>query len=321
MAQNIHIQSIAFGDNNDNCGNTIGSYNTTVYSSDEDAKIMHWLSPLEPDKRHDSLRTDRFDGVGNWLLETSKFREWREGEGGVDQAVLFCSGDPGVGKTHLRLATRFFKRMSLTGRNSSSLVIDRLCDQAKEEDLAVAWLYCDYNIQQEQTVVNTMGAIVKQLVNRAGISKDIREEFKEAKKFGGRRPLLVDLMRMLRIAIAKLPQVFICVDALDECLPKDLLKLLESLRDIVRESPGTRIFLTGRPHVGGAIQNSFTKAIVIPITPNEDDIRNYVKMRLDGDNTPEAMDNRLRSEIVRTIVDKMSNMCVGVSPLSMAYNY
>jgi len=107
MAQNIHTQSVAFGNNNANCGNTIGSYNTTIYSSDEDAKIMHWLSPLEPDKRHHSLRTDRFEGVGNWLLETSEFREWRGGEGGVDQPVLFCSGDPGVGKTHLRSAARF----------------------------------------------------------------------------------------------------------------------------------------------------------------------------------------------------------------------
>ena len=107
MAQNIHTQSVAFGSNNANCGNTIGSYNTTIYSSDEDAKIMHWLSPLEPDDRHNSLRTNRFEGVGDWLLETSEFREWRGGKGGVDHAVLFCSGDPGVGKTHLRFVVRF----------------------------------------------------------------------------------------------------------------------------------------------------------------------------------------------------------------------
>jgi len=95
-------QSIKFGNNNANCGNTIGSNNTTIYNSDEDAKIMEWLSPLEPDSRHHSVRTNRFEGVGDWLLETSEFREWRAGEGGADQGVLFCSGDPGVGKTHLR---------------------------------------------------------------------------------------------------------------------------------------------------------------------------------------------------------------------------
>jgi len=63
---------------------------------------MHWLSPLEPNKRHRGVRTDRFDGVGNWLLETREFREWRSSDGGAGKAVLFCSGSPGVGKTYLR---------------------------------------------------------------------------------------------------------------------------------------------------------------------------------------------------------------------------
>jgi len=192
--------------------------------------------------------------------------------------------------------------MSLITRNASSLVIDKLCDQAREEDLAVAWLYCDYKAQQEQTVINLIGAILKRLVG-SEIPEGIREAFKE-----GRRPLLADLMRMLRIAIASLPPVFICIDALDECLPKDLPQLLESLRDIVRESPGTRVFLTGRPHVGEAIQKYFAKAVAIPISPNEDDMRNYVERRLDRDEAPEAMDNGLRAEIVRIILDKMSNM-------------
>ena len=139
------------------------------------------------------------------------------------------------------------ERIPLKTRNSSSLVIDTLCDQAREESLAVAWLYCDYLSQQEQTVINIMGAILKQLVAGREMPKDIREAYQGAKKIGGRRPLLADLMRMLRIAIAPLPQVFICVDALDECLPGNLPELLELLRD-VQESPNTRIFLTGKPH-------------------------------------------------------------------------
>ena len=34
-----------------------------------------------------------------------------------------------------------------------------------------------------------------------------------------------------------------------------------------------------------------------------------------------AMDDGLRAEIVRIILDKMSNMCVGVSPLPIMYTY
>jgi len=100
MAQISHMQSISFDDGNANYGSISGSLNT--YMSDEDAQIMRRLSPLEPNNRHQGVRTDRLGGVGDWLLETSEFRKWRWGEGGADEAVLFCSGNPGVGKTYLR---------------------------------------------------------------------------------------------------------------------------------------------------------------------------------------------------------------------------
>ena len=99
MDQTSHKLSVRFGDGNFHSGNITGSFNN--YASDEDAKIMHWLSPLEPSKRHQSVRTDRFDGVGDWLLETGEFRGWRGSQDGADGAVLFCSGNPGVGKTYL----------------------------------------------------------------------------------------------------------------------------------------------------------------------------------------------------------------------------
>ena len=215
----------------------------------------------------------------------------------------------------------FKKLISLTAGNTSSLVMDRLCDQAREEDITVAGFYCDYRAQKEQTVINIMGAILKQLVGSGEILDDIREAFQEGKKeAGGRRPRLADLTRMLRMAIVSLPQVFICIDGLDECRPKVLPKLLESLSEIVRESPRARIYITGRPHITEAIQRYFTKAVAIPISPNQDDIKNYLEMRIDRDDKPEAMNNGLRVDIVRIILEKMPDMCVGVSPLPTMYS-
>ena len=209
-------------------------------------------------------------------------------------------------------------------RNTSSLVIDSLCDQARDGDIAVG-LYCDFLAQKEQTAANMMGAILKQLLGRGGIPKDVRETFQRGKKeFGGRGLLLADMVRMLRTVITSLPRVFICIDALDECLPKHLPQLLDSLRDIVRESPETKIFLTGRPHVAGAIQRYFSKVVVIPISPSVGNIKNYMEVRLDRDDEPEAMDDDLRADIVRIILDKMSDMCVvafGNSALSLMYAY
>ena len=89
--------SVSLGD-----GNIIISFNNISTMPSEDRQIMRWLSPLEPNKRHQGVRTDRFGGVGGWLLETREFRDWRGSEEGADKAILFCSGNPGVGKTYLR---------------------------------------------------------------------------------------------------------------------------------------------------------------------------------------------------------------------------
>ena len=188
-------------------------------------------------------------------------------------------------------------------------MIDSLCDHAEEENIAVAAFYCDYLSQQEQNINNVVGAILRQLVGRVGITKDLREAFKKAQKeVGGRGPRLADMIGMLRTVIASLSRVFICIDALDEYLPKCLPELFESLRDISRESPTARIFLTGRPHVGDDVRRYFAKAVAIPISPNRNDIRNYVERRLDRDAEPEAMSNDLRADIVRVILWKISDM-------------
>ena len=182
-------------------------------------------------------------------------------------------------------------------------MIDSLRDQAREGGIAVAGLYYDYLAQDEQTITNMIGAILKQLVRRGDIPKNVREAFEKGKKeLGGRGLHLEGLMGLLRVAIASLPQVFICIDALDEILPRNLPSVLESLRDIVWESPTTRIFLTSRPHIRESIRRYFPKAAVIPITPKTEDIRNYLEMRLDRDIEPEAMDNDLRADIMRTIL-------------------
>jgi len=105
MDNTLYPHSVSIGNSNVNCGNVTNSNNIVNVNkgiADENPEIMQWLSPLDPRRRHRDVRTDRLDGVGDWLLETNEFRGWRSNGGGADKAVLFCCGDPGVGKTYLR---------------------------------------------------------------------------------------------------------------------------------------------------------------------------------------------------------------------------
>ena len=86
--------------NNNNSFNNIVNFITGI--DDEGRQILQWLSPLEPQQRHQSVRTDRLYGVGSWVPETREFRKWREAEDGCVEQVLFCYGNPGVGKTYVR---------------------------------------------------------------------------------------------------------------------------------------------------------------------------------------------------------------------------
>jgi len=153
------------------------------------------------------------------------------------------------------------------------------------------------------------GAMLKQLASRGGISKLTREAFQNAKKeFGGRGLQLPEMLNILKKTFASLPRLFICIDALDECTPKDRRGLIKSLREIVQALPGVRVFLTGRPHIGDEIMTCFSKVLQIPLSPAHGDIMSYLEMRIDNDMEPKAMDAALRADIKRIIPEKISEM-------------
>ena len=201
------------------------------------------------------------------------------------------------------------KWLLLTDRNTSSLVIDWLCDQVRSRDIAVAGLYCDYLAHEQPSATNMLGTILKQLLERDGIPESLREVFRSGKRgFGGRAVQLPDLVKILKTTIASLPEVFICIDGLDECLQNNRRELLESLRDVMRASPTTRVFLSGRPYIQDEVERHFTGAITIAVIPTVEDIERYLEMRLGRDPTPSAMDDSLRAEIMEVIPREISQM-------------
>ena len=100
---------------NNNVGNVKDSYNKVV--SDEERRVLEWLSPLAPRERHRAVSVGRVEGVGDWLLRTNEFEKWHTDEDQAVHPMLFCYGDPGMGKTYLR----FIKVAQLKCRAKLSL--------------------------------------------------------------------------------------------------------------------------------------------------------------------------------------------------------
>ena len=181
-------------------------------------------------------------------------------------------------------------------------MIDNLCDQAGKK---VAWLYCDFLAHKEQSATAMLGAILKQLVSMQEIPENVRQTFR---KFSDRGLRLPDIVGMLKATISLLPLNYICIDALDESAPKSRQELLGSLRDIVRESPSTRVLFTGRSHVEKEVKKYFTEVTTVPVSPTAGDIRAYLDARLNGDPEPYAMDDDLRKEIMRILPKMISEV-------------
>ena len=191
----------------------------------------------------------------------------------------------------------------LISSDASSLVVDRLCDKAKEQNIAVACFYVDFAAREEQSPTNMLGSLLKQIVGGLErIPDEIRETFQDHKKvIGGRGLRVAEILRMLE-TVTSLRPTFICVDALDECVESYQPEILDSLRRILKKSTNTRIFLTARRHIRGEIERHLSaRSAILSVKPSNDDIVGYIRMRLSRDKCQDAMGRGLEAEIIASI--------------------
>ena len=195
--------------------------------------------------------------------------------------------------------------------------MDRLRDQARGQNIALACLYFDFAARKEQSATSVLGSFVKQVVSgMERIPEEILPAFQEQKKaIGGCAPELAGIVKMLQAVTSSQP-TFLCIDALDECEGAQRVRLLDSLREILERSPRTRVFVTGRPHIRAEIEKRLAGRVTsISANPTRGDIITYLRVRLDEDETPDAMDESLKAGILEKIPENISEMYVAAMML------
>ena len=198
----------------------------------------------------------------------------------------------------------------LISHDVSSLLIDTLCKQAVGENAAVACFYFDFATQEDQSSSTILGSVLKQVVGGLDeVPERITKAFRNREKvIGGQRLALPEVVELLQ-DISSSRCTFICIDALDECPSGHRLKLLDSLNQILKRSPGAQLFLTGRPHILDEVDKHLTGRVVSrSIKPTNDDIVIFLRAKLKEDTMPDAMDESLEEEIVQNIPRTVSGM-------------
>ncbi|KAJ5055698.1 nucleoside phosphorylase domain-containing protein [Bipolaris maydis] len=252
--------------------------------------VFRWLTTLNPSSRHLESQKRRVEGTGRWMLEDPKFVQWSSAT--AKCKTLCCYGAAGAGKTII-----------------SSLVIDRLKERsaATKSSIGLAYVYCDYRDQKEQSLENILGAVLKQLL---GLLPEIPETILKVydEQAAHQKSLSsADAVDLLHTTCAQFSKTYVCLDALDEF--GDLRGLLIKLRD----SPSSmQIFLTGRQHIQGTVQEYFNEENIIPIEARENDIRLFCEHEIGGDNDlePDAMDEELRKVTLRKVTKSAEGVLV-----------
>ena len=197
--------------------------------------------------------------------------------------------------------------------NTSSLVIDTLCDSIDGTNVAVACVYCNFHAHKEQSATGVLAALLKQLVMALEpVPEEITEALERAKRHVNAQALLLSEIRtMLVESLSSLRRGFICIDALDQFPTKNRAELWDSLQHIVRECPSVRLFITGRLHVRDEVKKYFPGyPDLTPVKLAKEEIQEYITMRLKRDPELDAMDPELEADILRIIPDKISGVYV-----------
>ena len=195
----------------------------------------------------------------------------------------------------------------------SSVVIDHLYLQFyNHHNIGIACLYADYKDQTNQTVVNILGSILRQLLTTVSIPiPDEVIQKLDKTRHEGKKVEIDDILALLRIRLHQLKCAFICIDAIDELEPKVRQKLLNILKELVT-SNNVHLFLTGRGHVESEVQKLFKikQGYTVNISASPQDIREFVRHQIkeDCDLNPEAMDTVLAKGIEDAIVEKSEGM-------------
>jgi len=196
--------------------------------------------------------------------------------------------------------------------DASSLVIDTLGDWARGHDAIVACFYFDFAAQKEQSPVGILSSLLKQVVcGLEEIPAKVAQAFREQKRIiGGRKLGPREIIEMLQDISSPSP-IFICIDAVDECMPEYRVELLDSLKQILHKSPSMRIFLAGRLQIRDEVEKYLAgRVVAVSIIPTEDDIVRFLRAKLKKDPTPDAMDKSLEADIMKNIPETVSEMSV-----------
>lgn len=141
---------------------------------------------------------------------------------------------------------------------------------------AICYIYFNFRRKEEQKLDNLLASLLKQLVQaQTSIPRSVMDLYERHRERRS-RPSVQELAKLLTSSVTNFSQVFIVVDALDECQESYgcRSKFISQLLDLHTQS-GINLFVTTR-HIPHIIEQ-FTGSIKKEIRASDEDIERHLE--------------------------------------------
>lgn len=260
-------------------------------------KIRQWLSAPDPSTNFQKALKLRQADTGLWFLESNKYTKWKTNA--ASASPLWLYGIPGCGKTIL-----------------SSTVLQNVLRYCQDNPGKVTvYFFFDFHDMQKQDPEKMLRSLLCQLLQQSIKIPPSLDTLFSLCESGQRQPSMHGLLETLRLMIQELPQVYVLLDALDECVQRaDLMDMLETIAGW--QFQNLHLLVTSRRERD--IENSLEvfvdgqHRICLQSALVDKDIQRYVRRRLSDDKRLRKWerDVAIMRDIEATLMRGAKGMCV-----------
>ncbi|KAF3132923.1 hypothetical protein TWF594_009432 [Orbilia oligospora] len=262
---------------------------THSISTEKQQDIYRWLSPPDSSTNYNAAIKEHLQGSGLWFIESSEFSEWKRQR----NSLLWLHGIPGCGKTIL-----------------SSIIITHLKQIYSNQLL---YFYFDYKDVDKQSLEGMLRGLISQLYYRSRRSSGVLESCFASYHDGKDQPTCQSL-RMTFLSMAeKTGEIWLVLDALDECNREKRKELMLWINEINARSEERNIHLliTSRPEadIESEVRKCITESCIISIRSEliSEDIDAYIKCRVAGDTEFSRWKSRVEQTEIEDVLARKAN--------------
>ncbi|KAF9779399.1 hypothetical protein IL306_001771 [Fusarium sp. DS 682] len=255
---------------------------TVRFDQQERYEIFDWIGTVDYGSRQSSLFDQHEEGTGEWFLNSNAFQEWLRTRDGM----LFCPGLPGAGKTVL-----------------ASIVIQNLLNLfGDDSNTGIAYHYCDFKHQDNETVNLILSSILKQLAQCSGSLPDALGNLYSKHKDKDTRPSLGEITSVLKTVANLHSRIFIVIDGLDECpVWRVLMAQLRGLRE-------ANILATSRAIPAIVNDKELEGSRVLEVNARDTDVRKYLNRNMGRLGRFVTDDQQLEEDVCKAILGASGGM-------------